>query len=198
MSIISAAITLLLVMDPIGNSIVFASILDPVAPARRFRVVLRELLIALGILLLFLAGGHGILRFIDVDELALSVSGGIILFLIALRIIFPPKEGIWSSGDTCAEPLLVPLATPLLAGPSAIATILLMSGREPGRLRDWFLAVLLAWGIVATVLLVSTKVSRRIDRRLAAGGQKLTGMILVMISVQMLLTAFGQFLKASH
>ena len=198
MTITSAAIALLLVMDPIGNSLSFMTILEPVAPARRLRVLVRELLIALGILLAFLGCGHWILGVMNVETLAIRTAGGIILFLVALRIIFPPKEGIWS-GTPGGEPLIVPLATPLLAGPSAIATVLLLSGSEPGRRLDWTLAVLLAWGAAAAVLLTSTAMKRKLDRRLASGLQKLTGMILVILSVQMLLTAFRQLMPpATH
>ena len=145
MEIISAAVMLFLIMDPLGNLPVMLSILRHIEPKRRRFIMIRELLIALVILLLFLFGGQKMLNFLHVSTETVSISGGIILFLIAIRMIFPQPGGVTglAAGE---EPFIVPMAIPMIAGPSVLASLLLLSNQEPGRTGDWVIAVLLAWG----------------------------------------------------
>src|SRR5579864_8172364 len=117
--LLSATILLLLVIDPFGNVPLVAAALAATPAERRVRVVLRECLIAYAVLLAFLFGGHAFLTLMRVSETSLSIAGGVILFLIALRMIFSHPEGVF--GDTHgAEPFIVPLAIPAIAGPSAL------------------------------------------------------------------------------
>lgn len=193
MTILSATVMLLLVMDPIGNTPAFLSILKDIPESRRNAILIRELFFALAILSLFLFSGRSILAYLQITEPAISIAGGILLFLIAIKMIFPTGEGLF--GETPGgEPLLVPLATPLIAGPSAIAIVLLLVAREPNRLPEWAAAVLLAWLITASVLVCSGFLSRFLGERGLLALQRLMGMILTVLSVQMFLTGLDGYL----
>jgi MarC family membrane protein len=192
MNVYSAAIMLFLVMDPLGNVPVFLSILKDVSPQRRRPIIIRELLIALGVLILFLILGQYLLDLLQINEPSLSISGGIILFLIALRMIFPNQDGMFGySMDR--EPFIVPLAVPLIAGPSAMASILLMVTREPEKTVDWILALLCAWLVTALILVSAGHLSRWLGARGLTAMERLMGMILTVISVQMLLDGISKF-----
>jgi multiple antibiotic resistance protein len=193
MSILSAAVLLFLVMDPLGNIPMFMVALANVEPALRKRVVIRELLIALVVLVVFLLGGQYILQVFHISKPSLSIAGGIILFLIALKMIFRGQESMF--GDAAdAEPFIVPLAVPALAGPSAMATVILLVTREPTRLVDWLLAVGIAWSAAAAILLFAGELSRILGNRGLAAAQRLMGMLLTAVAVQMLLTGIREFL----
>jgi len=149
-SFTSAVVILVLVMDPVGNIPLFVSALRQVEPARRARVILRECLIAFAVLMLFVFFGGTILGVLGLSDAALGIAGGLILFLVALRMIFRHPEGIF--GDTAgAEPFIVPLATPAIAGPAAIATVMLLVSRAPQRLLEWCLAVAIAMLVILVV-----------------------------------------------
>ena len=146
MTIVSACITLFLVLDAPGNVPFFLSILKDVPPKRRRWVMIRELLIALGVLVAFLLGGRELLSVMQLRQEAISIGGGVVLFLIAIKMVFPPKDGGGIFGPTGqGEPFIVPLAIPGVAGPSAMATLLLMTSAQPGREVEWGLALLIAW-----------------------------------------------------
>lgn len=196
MTIYSAAILLFLVMDPLGNIPVFLSVLKNVEPKRQKWVVLRESIIAFAVLTLFLFFGHNILTVMHISEPSLSISGGIILFIIALRMIFPRSEGMLGADVTDHEPLIVPLAIPLLAGPSAMATVLLMATQDPGRMLDWFTALACAWILTTIILFAANFLQHILKRRGLAAMERLMGMILTTIAIQMLLTGIERFLAA--
>ncbi len=183
-------------MDPIGNTILFAAILDGVDKDRKSRVIIRELLISLFILLFFLYFGRYLLDLLQVKEPALSIAGGIVLFIISMKLIFPPKEGLWP-GDSEGEPFIVPLATPMIAGPSAIAIVLLMASSASADMYSWSAAVFISWMLTSIILLLSNIITRRLGSRLISGIQKLMGMILTVISVQMLLSALERYFLVS-
>ena len=198
MTVLSAAVLLFLVMDPFGNIPVFLSVLDPVAPARRRRVIARELLLALGFLIGFLFGGQHLLNAIGIGEASLTVAGGLILFLIALRMVFPPPGGAWAvdieeGGD---EPFLVPLAVPFIAGPSVLASVLFIMSSDPARWPEWLAAVLLAWAATGAILLASTDLARLLKRRGLVAIERLMGMVLIAIATEMVLTGVGRVLAA--
>ena len=130
MTVFSAALLLFLVMDPFGNIPVFLAALRPVAPSRRRRVIVRELVIALAVLVVSLFAGQSLLRAFRISEPALTTAGGAVLFLIALKMVFPGQGGV-SNEDISGEPFIVPLAIPYVAGPSALASVLLIMSREP-------------------------------------------------------------------
>ena len=182
----SAATVLLFVMDPFGNVPTVLTLLQNVDPSRRRRVIARELLIALGVLLLFLVAGQAILDFLGLQRESVTIAGGIVLGIIGLRLIFPRPEGIMGHQPE-GEPFLVPLAIPLIAGPSAMATVILMSRTAPEQLGRWAGAILLAWGVTAAVLLAAPTLYRLLRERGLQAIARLMGMLLIMIAVQMVL-----------
>lgn len=192
MSIYNAAITLILVMDPLGNIPVFTSILNKVEPARRWRIILRESLIAFLFLTLFLFFGKYILHGLGISEPALGIAGGIILFLIALKMIFPSDQ---EHERLIGEPFIVPLAIPLIAGPSTMATVLLFATQHPEKMHDWFIALMIASCIVTTTLLFSNPLRKLLGPKGLTALERLMGMILTTVAVQMFLTGIGAYLK---
>jgi len=192
MTILSAAVLLFLVMDPIGNIPLFVSVLKGVDASKHRWIVIREHLIALVVLVLILFSGRFLMKLLQIQGPALSIAGGIILFLIALRMIFAQPSGIFGEGPK-GEPLIFPLAIPFLAGPSALATVLLLATRDPARYPDWVLAVLVAWGASLLILLPAVALSQFLGARVLTAFERLMGMILTIIAVQMFLTGLQQW-----
>ncbi len=184
--ILPAATILFLVMDPLGNIPLFLSLLKDVEAKRRRPIILREVLFALVILLFFLFFGQKLLDFLNLQQESVSIAGGIVLFIIAIRMIFPTPAGVMGS-QLQGEPFIVPLAIPLIAGPSALATLILMVRSDPSRTLEWLAALLIAWGVTAIILLSAPFLYRILRQRGLAAIERLMGMLLVMISVQMLL-----------
>lgn len=195
MDLIGVAVLLFVVMDPLGNIPVFLSVLDRVAPERRWKILIRELLLALAVLLAFLLGGKYLLAVLGLSQASISVAGGIILFLISLKMIFPvPRALREEEQDLGDEPFLVPLAIPMVAGPSAMAILLLLVTAEPERLGTWILAVILAWAGTAVILLVAPLLKRLLGSRGLVAMERLMGMVLVALAVQMFLEGVAQFM----
>ncbi len=193
MKFTSAALMLFLIMDPIGNLPVFHSIIGKFDTSRRFRIMLRELVIAYGILCLFLFFGRPFLELLDLKQSTLGIAGGIILFLVALRMVFP-MHGIEAEKDV-EDPFIVPLATPLIAGPSAMAMLLLLVSNYPERFFTWLLALTVAWLATAAILLSSTVLTRLLGERGILALTRLMGMLLIMIAMQMLLDGVNDYLR---
>ena len=191
---LSTLFTLTLVMDPLGNIPMFMSALKGVNEERRRAVILRELFIALGIMVFFLLFGKYIVSALALDLTAMAVAGGIVLFLIALQMIFPTHHSSFAEGPE-GEPFIVPLAIPLVAGPSTLTTVLLFSLQDPGKVPMWLGVVGTAWLINAVILAgLSGWLSRLLGQRGLLAMEKLMGMILVTISVQMVMTGIKRFL----
>lgn len=191
MELASVAFTLFLVMDPLGNIPMFLSALKEVPAERRRRVLVRELLIAYAVLVACLLVGQPLLRSLRLDQESISIAGGIVLFLIALRMIFPSEGGVL--GDSIeGEPFIVPLAIPLLAGPSALSAILVLASTAPERTLGWLGALTLAWGASAAILLSSNLFYRILRRRGLVALERVMGMVLVMLAVQMFLDGLAQ------
>lgn len=193
MTTISAAILLFLILDPLGNVPVFLSLLKPLAPHRRRIVLLRELLIALAVLFVFLFAGKVILDAMHIKQESVSIAGGIVLFLIGIRMIFPTPEGIVGEVPE-GEPFIVPLAIPMVAGPSGMAAVILMGSSDPGRLGDWSLALFLAWLATAAILFSATYLYKVLGARVLTAVERLMGMLLVTLSVQMFLDGIAAYL----
>jgi multiple antibiotic resistance protein len=192
--VLSAVATLFLIMDPLGNIPVFLSVLKEVSPERQRKVLLREILIAYVVLLVFHVLGNHLLRFLNLEQETISISGGIVLFLIALRMIFPPEGGML--GDTPeGEPFVVPLAIPLIAGPSTLAALLLLQQTNPNNTIQLLVAVTIAWAISGVILLASPFFFRVLRQRGLIAMERLMGMLLVMIAVQMLINGVSTFLR---
>jgi multiple antibiotic resistance protein len=182
MDLVSAVVTLFLIMDPLGNVPLFLSVLRAVPPERRRFVLAREIGLAYLVLLVFLFAGSPVTRYLHLQPETISIAGGIVLFLIALRMIFPGEGLIGEPLD--GEPFLVPLAIPLLAGPSTLAALLLLeaTSASTGAL---LVAVTIAWAISGAILLASTFFYRVLRERGLIAMERLMGMVLVMVAVQM-------------
>lgn len=190
-----AFVLLILVTDPFGSVPIFVSALKHVAPERRWRVVVRECAIAFILLLLFMFFGKHFLSALQLSEVSLRIGGGVILFLIALRMVFPQEGGIFGDSEPDHEPFIVPLAIPLLAGPSALATVLLFS--SDSRLDVAIhVAALTAVAIVWLVVLLSAeRLQRVLGIRAMTAFERLMGLILTAMSVEMLLAGIRDYLK---
>ncbi len=186
----SAALLLFFVMDPFGNAPLAISLLKDVEKSRRRKVLMRELLIALGVLMFFLFFGEAMLRFMGLQQEAVSIAGGIVLGVIGLRMIFPNKEGVMGA-QVGGEPFIVPLAVPLIAGPSAMAMVILMAKSNPGQMGMWLVALLFAWGATAVVMMASPLLLRLLGERGLTAIERLMGMVLIMLAVQMVVNGMG-------
>ena len=187
----SATILLVLITDPVGNIPVFANALKHVAPERRPWVILREILIAFLLLLTFMIVGARFLQVMNLSELALQIGGGVILFLIALRMVFPPPASV--DPEQMEEPLIVPLAIPAIAGPSALATVLLLVSQQPERRMEWIAALCVTMLVSAVVLVSAERIQRLIGNRLVVAMERLMGLVLVSVSIEMMLRGIKTF-----
>lgn len=194
MNLYTATITLLLVMDPLGNIPVFLASLNSVPARRRQKVILRESLIAFAILTFFLFCGQVVLDGMQISQPALSISGGIILFLISIRMIFPQEHQ--NATKEQGEPFIVPLAVPFLAGPSTMTMVMLMANQEPNKMGLWFVALTIAWFFTAAILVFADFFRKILGERGLIAAERLMGMILTTMAVQMFLTGFIEVLHS--
>jgi MarC family membrane protein len=191
-SFLSAFVLLLLVLDPFGSLPIFVSVLQGVAPERRRRVALREVALAFGVLLAFMLGGQGFLGVMRLSERSLEVAGGVILLIIAIRMIFVGGDEVYAH-DGQREPFIFPLAVPLLAGPSAMATVLLLASRQPERLLSWVAALSLAMAVSGAVLLAAEHIRRWLGESMVAAVEKLMGLVLTAVAVEMILAGLKRY-----
>ncbi len=189
----SALILLLLVLDPLGSLPIFVSVLSGVAPQRRTRVALREGAIAFVVLAAFMLGGRWFLDGMRLSERSLEVAGGVILLIIALRMVFGGGAGLYASEGTAREPLIFPLAVPLLAGPSAMATVLLLASRQPERMWHWAAALTVAMAVSTSVLLSADRIRRFLGDAVVAAMEKLMGLVLTAIAIEMMLAGLKRY-----
>ncbi len=194
-SFLSAFILLLLVLDPLGSLPIFIPIMRDVAPERRRWVAVREVGIAFGVLFAFMFFGETFLRVMRLSERSLEVAGGVILLMVAIRMIFTPEGGVYGTSDG-REPLIFPLAVPLLAGPSAMATVLLLASRQPDRLLTWVAALACAMGVSAVVLLACARIRRWLGDSVVSAIEKLMGLVLTAIAVEMVLAGLKRYFMA--
>jgi small neutral amino acid transporter SnatA (MarC family) len=191
--IFSAAVLLTLVIDPFGNVPLVVSAMKNVAPARRAGIVLRECVAAYVILIAFMTGGQAFLRWLHLSETSLEIAGGLILFMIALRMVFPRPEGVF--GDLPGgEPFLVPLAIPSIAGPSALATVMLMASRDPAKIGQWAVALTAAMAVTAVVLVGAQRLQDLLGERVVLAFERLMGLVLTALAVEMLLGGVRTFI----
>lgn len=192
---LSAFILLLLVLDPLGNVPTFMALLKNVEVGRRQRVILRECAAATVLLFLFLAAGERFLALLGLSQSSLGIAGGIILFLIALRMVFESSEKVFG-GLPQGEPFIVPLAIPMLAGPSALATVILFSTQHHVHAGAAMAAIALAMGVTTVVLLLGTRITRIVGERGLEAVQRLMGLLLTAIAVEMFLRGLREFMGA--
>ena len=195
MDLLALAVTLFLVLDPFGNAAIFHAVLAKIPEERRRRILVRELLFSLVILLGFLFVGKYLLAFLGVRPATLSISGGILLFLIALGMVFPTRSMLGESADE--EPFIVPLAVPLIAGPSSIALILLTASKYPLQIAPIAIAVTAAWLVSAVSLYFSPALLRLLGTKGTRALERLMGLLLILVSVQMFLDGVSSYSASS-
>ena len=181
------SILLFFVLDPLGNIPIFLSVLKEVPHQKRTKVIIRELLIGLVVLLIFLFAGPRILNLLGVSHGSMSIAGGVVLFIIAVKMIFPSSRNMFGDIPN-GEPFIVPLAIPLIAGPSALATLSLMAAREPEEITALLVALLFAWSASMLIMLLAKPLHSVIGERTLIAMERLMGMILTAIAVEMLIT----------
>ena len=191
MTVLAAILLLIIIMDPIGNVPVFLSILKNIPMERRKIIIIRELIIAFVILLFFMFVGRFVLQLLQIEQSSLGIAGGIILFIIAIRMIFPGTKPMFSHNDE-SEPLVVPLAIPMLAGPSAIAAVILFMAQEPNRWVEWTFVVFVASLISGIILISSEALGRKLGNRALIAIERLMGIFLIMVSVDFILDGIKQ------
>ena len=193
MTFYAAVILFLLVMDPLGGIPFFIAALKNVPEKRKKKIIARELVIALGLMVLFMFQGAKILKLLSISGPSLTIAGGIILLLIAIKMIFPSKDEFMEDVGS-NEPLIVPLAIPYVSGPSALITVTLVMSKEPLRWKEWLLALLIAWFITGFILIMCTELERILGERGVIAIERLMGMILTAIAVEMTLNGIMAFI----
>ena len=192
-TLISAVLLLLIVLDPFGSLPIYIASMNAVPSNRKLFVALRESAIAFFMLLLFMLGGEKFLTVMHLTERSLAVSGGVILLIIAIRMIFGEPGGGLAASDPDQEPFIVPLAIPMLAGPSAMATVLLMASTESDNLVVWITALAITISISCLVLVCAEHIRRVVGAAVVEASQKLMGLVLAAIATEMILSGLKQY-----
>ena len=193
MDILSTTILLFLILDPLGNIPIFLSYLEK--SKSRYKILARELILALIILYVFLFFGRHFLSALNLKQESVSIAGAIILFIIAIRMIFPSSKQ-YGDEEIDGDPLLVPLAIPLVAGPSILATLILLVSQYPDKLMDFSIALFIAWFISAIILFSATALQNYLGKRGLIAIERLMGMVLIAVAVQMFLDGIQIFLTS--
>ncbi|MHB9153738.1 MAG: MarC family protein [Spirochaetales bacterium] len=194
-SFLSATILLILITDPLGNIPLFLAALKNVDPSRRRLVIFRECAIAFFTLVVFLLFGSAFLRAVNLSDETLRIAGGVILFLIAINMVFPGSGGKLVEDDSGAEPFIVPVAIPLIAGPSAMTTVMLLARTSPVRTLEWIGSIFIAIVVTTIVFLGSNKLQDWLGARFLSAIEKLMGLVLTAIAVEMLLGGITNYIK---
>jgi multiple antibiotic resistance protein len=194
MNLLSIAFSLFLLMDPLGNVPLYVSFLKGLPPKRQRWVILREMTIALFIIILFSFLGNGLMDFLHVQHDTIQIAGGIILFLICLKMIFPAPHNPGENIPHEAEPFIVPLAVPLVAGPSVLAAVMIYGRQETS---EWIMvgAILIAWLVSLVILLGSSFLKKILGWRGILAMERLMGLVLALIAVQMFLSGVSAFIS---
>jgi MarC family membrane protein len=191
---LTATVLLILTTDPLGNIPLFISALERVKPERRFYVISREVLIASAVLLAFMLFGQRFMEVLQLSDEALSVAGGVILLLIAIDMVFPNRRPRVQDPEPKGEPFIVPLAIPLISGPSAMATVLLLSSRNPGRSLEWTCAIAISMAVIYVVFLLAIRLQKLLGVEAITAMERLMGLVLTAIAVELSGACLGMFL----
>ncbi len=191
-SFLSALILLLLVLDPLGSLPIFIPIMNTVPRERRYWVAAREVTIAFAVLFAFMFFGEAFLRVMRLSERSLEVAGGVILLMVAIRMIFSHEGGVYGTPEG-KEPMIFPLAVPLLAGPSAMATVLLLASRQPERTMTWVAALTCAMLVSGAVRMRGDRIRRWVGDSVVSAVEKLMGLVLTAIAVEMILAGLKRY-----
>ena len=191
MTFSSAFILIFLVLDPLGNVPMFLFVLQNIAPERRKAIIIRESIFALVVLMIFLFAGNYILDALHVTESSLGIAGGVILMFIAIKMVFTSSGEVFNV-ERESEPMVFPLAVPLTAGPAAMTTVILIMGKDPARWREWFFALFCAWLVSSIILFYSNNLNRFLGRKGLLACERLMGMLLTAVAVQMFIDGLRQ------
>ncbi len=194
-SFLSATILLILITDPLGNIPLFIAALRKVDPSRRTHVILRECAIAFFTLVVFLIFGKAFLNAVKLSDESLRIAGGVILFLIAINMVFPDSGGKLVEDESGAEPFIVPVAIPLIAGPSAMTTVMLLSSSSASLTMEWIGSIFIAIAVTTVVFFASQKLEVWLGKRFLSAIEKLMGLVLTAIAVDMLLGGIATYIK---
>jgi multiple antibiotic resistance protein len=196
--ILSAVVTLILVMDPFGNIPLFITALKKVSPERRTFILVRELVIALFIMVTFLFIGNKFLNLLGIAQSSMGIAGGIILFIISIKLVFNSLEDDSPKNLKEEEPFIVPLAMPLIAGPASLSMLLILSSGPLSKVFYLLIAVLVASAVNGAILLLSFPISNLLGKRGLIALERLTGMLLVLMSVNMVMNGVAEFIKTNY
>ena len=190
----SALLLMFLMADPLGNIPLFIAALKQVPARRRTFIILRECAIAALVLAVFAFVGKPFLDALGLSQAALSIGGGLIVLLMAIRMVFPSKEGVFGESPS-GEPFIVPLAVPALAGPSTLATVLVLVGSGPGRIVEWLSVVVITMFLSAVILIFADRIQQIVGERTTAAFERLMGLILATMAVQMFLSGITSYIQ---
>lgn len=192
-AVLEIAFPLFLIMDPVGNGMLCAAILGGQSPARRRIIIVRELCFALAVIVLFMALGEGLLGLLEIHQSTLRMAGGVILFIISMKMVFPrAEEGL---GDPHLEdPFIVPIAVPFIAGPSCLAAVMVYAHRDP--LPVLLPAIGSAWTATLGLMLLAPAMARVLGTRGMRAVERLMGLVLILMSFQMLEDGVRLFIKS--
>jgi len=195
MSIFSITLALFLVMDPLGNAPIFISMLRHFEISRQQKIIFREHIFALIFILLFFVSGEAFLHFLNISESATCIAAGIILFIFALPMVFPDLAHNKSAEALYREPFLTPLALPLIAGPSTLTAVVLYSKQVESNF-EMLLSIFIAWLLSLIILVCSPYINKLSSPKLFIALERLMGLILMMLSIERLLTGIKLFIKS--
>lgn len=190
----SALLLMFLMADPLGNIPLFIAAFKQVPARRRTFIILRECAIAALVLAVFAFVGKSFLDALGLSQAALSIGGGLIVLLMAIRMVFPSKEGVFGESPS-GEPFIVPLAVPALAGPSTLATVLVLVGSGPGRIVEWLSVVVITMFLSAVILIFADRIQQIVGERTTAAFERLMGLILATMAVQMFLSGITSYIQ---
>lgn len=193
-AILAKAFQLFLVLDPIGNTGIIATLISGFAKERQRRILVRELLFALIILTVMLFIGSYLLSSLGLSQAAVTITGGIIFFLFAISLLFPGSS-MMSMKNLSEEPFMVPIATPLIVGPSSTATVILFSHDPAMTWVSSLAAVIIAWIATAIIVLSGPLLLARVGKLGMMVAERMIGMICALIAVKMVLKGFKLFLS---
>lgn len=193
-TIFAVAFALFLLMDPIGNIPIYLTILAEIDYKRRTRIIIRETVIALVVIFLFAIFGDFLMEFLSISRESIFLAGGIVLFIMALKMIFPEKGTLLESFGVDGEPLIFPLAVPLVAGPSVLAAVMIYSAQLETPL-ILFAAIIIAWIASTAILLSASYLQKWLGTKGIKALERLMGLILMLIAINMILQGVNLIIK---
>lgn len=196
MTLFNLFLILFLIMDPLGNVSSYLSMTKDLDPKRHNAIIFREMLIALAVMIGCYFFGEYVLQFLSLSETTVRIASGVILFLIAIKILFPAADSLRSNLPP-GEPFIFPLAVPLIAGPGLMATIMLYANLKSYQ-PNMIPAILLAWFVSVIILYFSKAIKKTMGNNGLMACERLIGMVLVLLAVQRFLEGLMVFWAGQH